>query len=68
MPTPTVDPRWVSVATRCRSLRVSLDRLDDALDLLDAGGRRAEAVTHAVMLRDQLDQLEALVETWTAGR
>ena len=62
MPTPTVDPRWVSVATRCRGVRVSLDRLDDALDLLDAGERRAEAVTHAVLIRDQLDRLDTLVE------
>jgi hypothetical protein len=57
MPTPKIDPRWVSVATRCRALRVDLDRLDDQLDLLDAGGRRAEAVIHAVSIRDQLDTL-----------
>jgi hypothetical protein len=43
-------------------VRVSLDRLDDALDLLDPDQRRAEAVTHAVVIRDQLDELDTLVE------
>jgi hypothetical protein len=62
MPTPTLDPRWMAVATRCRGVRVDLDRLDDALDLLDPGPPRAEAITHAVLMRDELDQLDVLVE------
>ena len=67
MPTPTVDPRWIAVGTRCRSLRVDLDRLDDTLDLLEPGPPRAEAVTRAVVIRDQVDELDQLVETQAAG-
>jgi hypothetical protein len=50
------------VATRCRSLRVELDRLDDVLDLLEPGPPRAEAIMHGVLIRDQVDQLDELVE------
>jgi hypothetical protein len=67
-PRPQEIPTGPVLATRCRSLRHELDPLDDQLDLLDPDARRAKAVTHAVLIRDQLDRLDALIETWVAGR
>lgn len=64
MPEP-VDPRLTTVATRLRSLRVELDRLDDSIGLLHRDDqRRLVAWTH--VLRDSLDGLDGDLETMAA--
>ena len=67
MPTPNLDPRLVTLMTRCRSLRTELDRLDDALSLLDRA-ERADLDSSAIMMRDLLDGLETDIEARAAGR
>lgn len=54
---PAGDPRLAAVATRLRSLRVELDRLDDQVDLLDRP-QRVEIARHTVKIRAEVDSLE----------
>ena len=67
MPEPTLDPRFVTVAIRLRSLRTELDRLDDAIELLDRDGRPRLGHPSAI-LRDIVDMIEEDVEARAAGR
>jgi len=62
----TVDPRLTTLLTRCRSIRHELDRLDDALGLLDRV-ERARLEATATMMRDLLDGLEADIDRKAAG-
>jgi hypothetical protein len=66
MPEPTVDPRLAAVATRLRALRVDLDRLDDAIDLLPRA-TRVELTRYSLQMRSALDSLESAVEKMGAG-
>lgn len=61
------DPRLVALATRCRAVRVALDRLDDQLDLLDKPEHRRLA-PWAVAIRDSVDGLEADIDDLAARR
>ena len=62
VPVPT-DPRLAAALARCRALRVELDRLDVAVDALDIPG---EALDRALVIREQLDQIEADIELQAA--
>ena len=62
MPDPTLDPRWIAVAARCRALRVDLDRLDDTLDLLDSSPRRSPGGLALGAGVGRADGLDVLVE------
>jgi hypothetical protein len=66
-PGPNIDPRFVTVATRLRSLRTELDRLDDAIELLDRDDRPRLGHPSAI-LRDILDMIEEDVEARATGR
>jgi hypothetical protein len=55
------------VATRLRSLRTELDRLDDAIELLDRDDRPRLGHPSAI-LRDIVDLIEEDVEARAAGR
>jgi hypothetical protein len=66
MPTTNVDARFVALATRCHSLRVELDRLDDTVALLDCDDR-ARLGLLAANVRASADELEQRVERRAAG-
>ncbi|HET6729254.1 MAG TPA: hypothetical protein VFG96_07525 [Jiangellaceae bacterium] len=57
----------MTVATRLRSLRTGLDRLDDAIELLDRDDRPRLGHPSAI-LWDILDMIEEDVEARAAGR
>jgi hypothetical protein len=63
---PSVDPRLIAIAVRVRSLRVELDRVDDALSLLDRDSRLVLNLMAAV-IRDGVDEIERRVEQQAAG-
>jgi hypothetical protein len=63
---PSVDPRLIAIAVRVRSLRVELDRVDDALSLLDRDSRLGLNLMAAV-IRDGVDEIERRVEQQAAG-
>ena len=67
MPDPTIDPRWVALAARARTLRQELDRLDHQVDELEPA-ERAEMLRRMVALRESLDQLDADIEASVAGQ
>ncbi len=64
--TPSVDPRLIAIAVRIRSLRVELDRVDDALSLLDRDSRSG-LNSMAAVIRDGVDEIERRVERQAAG-
>jgi hypothetical protein len=59
-------PGLAAVNTRLRALRVDLDRLDDAIDLLDRP-ERVELTRHSLHARSAIDSLEAAVDKLAAG-
>lgn len=63
---PSVDPRLIAIAVRVRSLRVELDRVDDALSLLDRDSRSG-LNSMAAVIRDGVDEIERRVERQAAG-
>lgn len=65
-PMPSVDPRLIAIAVRVRRLRVELDRVDDALSLLDRDSRSGLNLMAAV-IRDGVDEIERRVEQQAAG-
>ena len=65
-PTPSVDPRLIAIAVRIRSLRVALDRVDDALSLLDRDCRSG-LNSMTAFIRDGVDEIERRVEQRAAG-
>jgi hypothetical protein len=62
----TVDPRYVALATRCRAIRVELDRLNDSIMLLSKDERGGLDHDTAI-LRDVLDTLEVDIEARAAS-
>ena len=67
MPEPNVHAaQLAAVATRLRSLRVDLDRLDDAIDLLSRP-MRVELTRSSLHVRSALDFLESEVDKLSAG-
>jgi hypothetical protein len=53
--------------TRCRSLHLEVDKLDDQINLLDSDERRRLGAAAAV-LRDVLDLIEQDIESMAARR
>ncbi len=58
---PDVDPRYMTLATRLRSIRGELDRLDDGVQLFDRD-ERVELARHTVRIRGEVDALEEMLD------
>jgi hypothetical protein len=66
MPDPKIDPRWVALAARARTMRQELDRLDNLADQLEPA-ERTELLCRLVAIREELDQFDAELEARAAG-
>jgi hypothetical protein len=64
---PDVDPRYVTLLTRLRSVRGELDRLDDGVQLFDRP-ERVELARYTTRVRGELDALEDVVDHRAASR